>query len=77
MMAASKWTRIRRSPGKFSLTYAAVLRVWYDGSFQLNEDKEVPGKLFSLKQPAQVRANQEKIDHVSNSLCYGYETFCC
>ena len=47
MLAASKWMRIRRSRGKCSLTYTAVLRVWYAGSLQLNEDKEVPGKVLS------------------------------
>ncbi len=63
------------SPGY--LTYAAVLRVWYAGSLQLNEDKEIPGKLFSLKQPAQVRANQEEIGNVSKNLCCGSEIVCC
>ncbi len=52
------------------LTYAAVLRVWYAGCLQMNEDKEVPGKLFSLKQPAQVRAKQEEIGNVSKNLCW-------
>ncbi len=36
----------------------------------MDEDKEVPGKLFSLEQPAQVRANQEEIGNVSNNLCW-------
>jgi hypothetical protein len=41
MLAAFNWTKIKKSYTE------TVLRVWYAGSFQMDEDKEVPGKVLS------------------------------
>ncbi len=35
------------SPGKCSLTYVAVLRVWYAGSLQRDDVQEVSGNVLS------------------------------
>jgi hypothetical protein len=46
MLAASKWARIRRSPGSCYLTNTTVFRVWYLGSLQMDKTRRSPGKCY-------------------------------